>query len=153
MKLFMRGVLAFGVSALIAAAASADTPPPPVANAKIGTATAGAAPAPAPAINGNCGCVEDAGIDGGRRRLGGRLGGRSARTGGGRVDGIVERYEGGRAGFSAFLQRLAGPPVEGSAAPAGGVGKKGGPHTQPGTVVFPQHPFVRSPRDFFMMGE
>ncbi|MFL5339046.1 MAG: hypothetical protein ACJ8F7_02670 [Gemmataceae bacterium] len=27
------------------------------------------------------------------------------------------------------------------------------PHarTQPGTVVFPQHPFARSPRDFFMM--
>ena len=25
-----------------------------------------------------------------------------------------------------------------------------GPRTQPGTVVFPQHPFVRSPRDFFM---
>lgn len=23
--------------------------------------------------------------------------------------------------------------------------------TQPGTVVFPQHPFVRSPRDFFMV--
>lgn len=27
----------------------------------------------------------------------------------------------------------------------------GGPTTQPGTVVFPQHPFVRSPRDFFMI--
>ena len=26
-----------------------------------------------------------------------------------------------------------------------------GPRTQPGTVVFPQHPFARSPRDFFMM--
>ena len=45
---------------------------------------------------------------------------------------------------------LAGPPVEASAAPPGGH-KKGGPHTQPGTVVFPQHPFARSPRDFFMM--
>lgn len=26
-----------------------------------------------------------------------------------------------------------------------------GPTTQPGTVVFPQHPFARSPRDFFMI--
>ena len=26
-----------------------------------------------------------------------------------------------------------------------------GPRTQPGTVVFPQHPFVRGPRDFFMV--
>ena len=25
------------------------------------------------------------------------------------------------------------------------------PRTQPGTVVFPQHPFARSPRDYFMM--
>jgi hypothetical protein len=25
------------------------------------------------------------------------------------------------------------------------------PHSQPGTVVFPQHPFARSPRDYFMM--
>ena len=28
---------------------------------------------------------------------------------------------------------------------------RGIPRTQPGTVVFPQHPFVRSPRDFFMV--
>jgi hypothetical protein len=27
----------------------------------------------------------------------------------------------------------------------------GGPTTQPGTLVFPQHPFARSPRDFFMI--
>jgi hypothetical protein len=27
----------------------------------------------------------------------------------------------------------------------------GGPQTQPGTLVFPQHPFARSPRDFFMI--
>ena len=26
-----------------------------------------------------------------------------------------------------------------------------GPRTQPGTVVFPQHPFVRGPRDYFMV--
>ena len=25
------------------------------------------------------------------------------------------------------------------------------PRTQPGTVVFPQHPFARGPRDFFMV--
>jgi hypothetical protein len=34
----------------------------------------------------------------------------------------------------------------GSADPGHGIAR-----TQPGTVVFPQHPFVRSPRDFFMM--
>jgi hypothetical protein len=28
---------------------------------------------------------------------------------------------------------------------------RGIPRTQPGTVVFPQHPFVRGPRDFFMV--
>jgi len=35
----------------------------------------------------------------------------------------------------------------------GGAGDpgRGIPRTQPGTVVFPQHPFVRGPRDFFMV--
>ncbi len=41
----------------------------------------------------------------------------------------------------------AGPGAAGPAADP----RHGGPHTQPGTVVFPQHPFARSPRDFFMM--
>lgn len=33
----------------------------------------------------------------------------------------------------------------------GGAGM-GGQSNMPGTLVFPQHPFVRSPRDFFMWG-
>jgi hypothetical protein len=35
----------------------------------------------------------------------------------------------------------------------GGPGYPGTPAAQmPGTLVFPQHPYVRSPRDFFMAG-
>ena len=36
------------------------------------------------------------------------------------------------------------------AAPAPQSARVPPPRTQPGTVVFPQHPFARGPRDFFM---
>lgn len=35
--------------------------------------------------------------------------------------------------------------------PQAQAGHNKGPRTQPGTLVYPQHPFVRSPRDFFMI--
>jgi hypothetical protein len=49
-----------------------------------------------------------------------------------------------------------GYPFPGQAAvgyPGMGAGFRGphGPHAMGGQLVFPQHPFVRSPRDFFMM--
>jgi hypothetical protein len=122
MKLFLRGLFALGVTAVFAFTASADTPAAP-ANA-----------APAVAASGGC---SSCGTAGKNHRFGHR------------VDHVAESYIAFNDRVGAFFTRLAGPQVDPSAAPAGGK-QKGGPHTQPGTVVFPQHPFLRSPRDFFM---
>lgn len=143
MKLFLRGVAACGISLILAVVATAQQPgASPEAKAN------GSTPVVAPQGNlADCGCD---GTTGSAHRL---LKGRFGRLGQGmgqRVDRLAECYIGVNQGISGLFQRLAGPPVEPTV--GGGFGKhKGGPYTQPGTVVFPHHPFVRSPRDFFMM--
>jgi hypothetical protein len=57
-----------------------------------------------------------------------------------------------RYGFAPFLRRHMGLGCGAFGACAGypGLGMPGGPMVNQGTLVFPHHPFVRSPRDFFM---
>ena len=113
------------------------------------------ATSPAIVPGADCGCNGTSTRSGGKV-LGGRLGGRfgSRATGarveglGARADHVAEGYIAANDRLGAFFNRLAGPPVDVAAAPHGG--HKGGPGTQPGTLAFPQHPFVRSPRDYFM---
>lgn len=141
MKWIWRGLVAMSVGLVFTVAAQAQSP---------ATATNSAAPtAAAPSSNSSvaCGCEVSSGSA--HRALRGRFG-RLADNLGQRTDRVAEAYIGVNQRISGFFQRLAGPPVEPSV--GGGFGKqKGGPYTQPGTVVFPHHPFVRSPRDFFMM--
>ncbi len=48
---------------------------------------------------------------------------------------------------------MGGPGGPGMGGPGGpGMGGPGGLSQQQGTLVFPNHPFVRSPRDYFMWG-
>lgn len=143
MKLFLRGVAAFGVGLIFTFAATAQQP----AASSGANGSAPAATAQGNSISADCGC--DCGNGSANRLLKGRFS-RFGQGMGQRVDRLAECYIGVNQGISGLFQRLAGPPVEPVA--GAGFGKhKGGPYTQPGTVVFPHHPFVRSPRDFFMM--
>lgn len=165
MKSFLRASLVAGLFAVATLAHGADTPAPPIApNNKAAAAPAAIAKPGAPTTITSTNACNDCSAN---KVLGGRLGGRFgsrqgfARAGGlsggvyaGRIDGsradqLAEGYLAAGDRIGAFFSRLAGPPVDVAATPHGGF-NKGGPHTQPGTVVFPQHPFVRSPRDFFM---
>ena len=142
MKLFLRGALAMGVSALFAAAAFSDTPTaktpilpqPPATSATAATPTTS-----------SCGCAADgaAGRSGRSRRLGNRGDASTPR-----IDKIMQSREEGSQKAMELFKRLAGPPV--NPQPAGPYVREPKPTSQPGTVVFPQHPFARSPRDFFM---
>ncbi len=143
MKRFLRGLLVCGIGLILTGAAHAQQP---------GAASAANGAAPAANAQGNsypaaCGCDNNTGS---AHRV---FKGRFSRLGQGlgqRADRLAECYIGVNQGISSLFQRLAGPQVEPTA--GAGFGKhKGGPYTQPGTVVFPHHPFVRSPRDFFMM--
>lgn len=143
MKLFLRGVTACGISLILAVATTAQQP----AASPAGNGSAPTVAADSNGISADCGC--DGSTGSAHRLLRGRFG-RLGQGMGQRVDRLAECYIGVNQGISGLFQRLAGPPVEPTT--GGGFGKhKGGPYTQPGTVVFPRHPFVRSPRDFFMM--
>jgi len=165
MKRFMRGLLACGTLAVASTCASAAD-----AKVVIGPTNAPvAAPVGVPvgvpvAGTSGCGCETDGvAVSGSAGRVfGGRLGGRFGRSRGGisgggsrldalgaRADGVAEAYLGFNQRIGGFFEKIAGPPVDVAAA-GQGKGGKGGPYTQPGTLVFPQHPFVRSPRDYFM---
>ena len=153
MTLILRGLLALGLPTLFTTFALADAPAAGKATASASSKTT---PATASTANGCTTCApESKGLFGRTRHLkSGRLiaaneGGRILRpVGEDRVGQAADRYLAANDRIGAFFERLAGPPVD----PApGGLGKKDrGPTTQPGTVVFPQHPFARSPRDFFM---
>lgn len=160
MKLFLRGAFALGISIAIASTALSDTPPPPTAPTnRVPAMPAGPVVAQPAAAN----CVTGTEVVGPSRKFGGRLfgGGHIGTTGrfsglSGRFDALSARIDEGVAKseerqdrFNEFLRRLAGPPVDGTASTGGG-GHAPKANTQPGTVVFPQHPFVRSPRDYFM---
>ena len=88
----------------------------------------------------DCGCNGNGGAE--KRGLFSKLGHRA--------DHVAEGYIAANNRIGEIFSKLAGPPVDPVAGPVLGGKQKGGPHTQPGTVVFPQHPFARSPRDFFM---
>jgi hypothetical protein len=141
MKFFLRGILALGLPALLATVAFADNPTPAPA-----TPAKPAAPAAGTAVAGNGGCSSCGSESGSRRRFG-LFAKYTPPPGGDRVDHLVARYDATNKCINGFFQKLAGPQVNPSATP---VCQKGAPNTQPGTVVFPQHPFARSPRDFFM---
>src|SRR5262245_524511 len=164
MNLFVRGLLALGVSAAVAlTAAAAENTTPRLLPSK----STPAAPAAAPATVTAGGCATCA--DGSAHRV---LKGRFFKRGGdgaagfgangnlsasasglgAKAERVAEAYIGLNEKLGQCFQKLAGPPVDPGTGGSGGFGKhKGGPYTQPGTVVFPQHPFIRSPRDFFMM--
>ncbi len=161
MKLFLRSAFALGISVAVASTALSDTPPPPKAPTNRVPATVAVAPGTAqPAANCQTGEIVAPSRRFGGRRFGG-FGGRfgsGGRTSGlsGRFDSLSQRIDAGvqkgeerQERFNEFLRRLAGPPVDATAS-AGGHGHAPKATTQPGTVVFPQHPFVRSPRDYFM---
>jgi len=135
MKFFLRGLMALGLPALLATIASAQNPAP-----------AQAAPAQGQvASSGGCSSCGSYGTESGSKRKYGFFGRYNPPPGGDRVDHLVARKDALGQCKQSFLQRLAGPQVDPQ---PGSCGK--GPNTQPGTVVFPQHPFIRSPRDYFM---
>jgi hypothetical protein len=142
MKFFLRGILALGLPALLATFAFADNPAP--TNPAPASAPAQAQGA-AVASNGGC---SSCGAQGNSRRRFGFFQKYTPPAGGDRIDHLVARYDASNKCVSNFFARLAGPEVNPPATKL--CGNKGGPYTQPGTVVFPQHPFVRSPRDYFM---
>ncbi len=72
-----------------------------------------------------------------------------ADTGSGWAPWIKNRFSGG--GVSIGHGGLCFGKHHSASAPAPESHKGHAPRTQPGTVVFPQHPFARSPRDFFMV--
>ena len=167
MKLFLRGTFALGISAALASAALSDTPTGPASKAPAGTATT--KPAQPPATTTSTGCTTGTVVSGRGHIFGGRLlGGRTSSIGhvsgshvsglsgrldaaGNRIDEIMQKGEERQQRFSEFFNHLAGPPIDSNGQPSGGGKREPKPITQPGTVVFPQHPFARSPRDFFMM--
>ena len=169
MKLMLRGLLALGVAAVVALTASAESAAPqllpPTSNPPAPAAGPAAPAAKATANGGGCATCEGSAhrVLKGRifRRGDGAIGyggvsgaGLAARTEGlgARADRLAEGYIHFNERIGNAFERLAGPPVDGSASTGSAGGKhKGGPNTQPGTLVFPQSPFVRSPRDFFMM--
>jgi hypothetical protein len=165
MKLMLRGLLALGVAAVVALTASAESGVPQLLPSKTTPPAPTVTPAATVTAGGGCATCGDGSA---HRVLKGRLfrrgdgaiaygasGGLAARTEGlgARADRVAEGYIHFNERLGNAFERLAGPPVDGApAGPGSGGGKhKGGPNTQPGTLVFPQHPFVRSPRDFFMM--
>jgi hypothetical protein len=165
MKLFLRGAFALGISVFLASTAFSDTPAPPIAPKNKVPISPVMPAAPAVTAQPSAAYCPPAGgeIVGSSRRFGGRLFGGRLGSGGrasglsGRFDALSERVDASmqkgeerQERFQEFLRRLAGPPVEGTASTGGGFGHAPKAHTQPGTVVFPQHPFVRSPRDYFM---
>jgi len=164
MKLFLRGLLALGIAAALALTANADTPPATLPSTNPAPAAKAAAPGTAVAGAPAGGCSTCAADGSAHRLLKGRFSrhGVAVAGGSGRFSGaadaagqkaerLAEGYLGFQERLGAFFERLAGPPVEPVAGGNGfGKGGKGGSNTQPGTVVFPQHPFVRSPRDYFM---
>jgi len=140
MKLLLRGLLTVGVGLMLSLAAKAkdpDTKANPAAHPATSSTT----------VSADCGCGATTGSA--HRVLRGRIG-RLGDNLGQRTDRVAEAYIGVNQRISGIFQRLAGPPVEPTVG-SGFAKHKGGPYTQPGTVVFPHHPFVRSPRDFFMM--
>jgi hypothetical protein len=141
MKFFLRGLMALGLPALLATIASAQNPNP-------APAAAPAAPAQGAVATASGGCSSCASDNGSHRRFG-LFGRYTPPAGGDRVDHLVARYDATNKCINGFFQRLAGPEV--NPAPHSGCGGKGGPNTQPGTLVFPQQPFIRSPRDYFMV--
>jgi hypothetical protein len=163
MKLFLRGAFALGIFAALASTALSQPPPPAT---RLPATPVGPAVAPATAA---CDPATGTVISSGRGRhfggrvFGGRVGGGfsgshmsglSARldVAGDRIDQAMQKGEERQQRFNEFLKHMAGPPVEAQAQQAGfGGGRAPRNATQPGTVVFPQHPFVRSPRDFFMV--
>ncbi len=136
MKFFLRGIMALGLPAILATIASAQNPAP----------VAPAATAQGPAVVSG-GCSTCGGESGSHRRFN-RFGRYTAPAGGDRVDHFMTRYDEANHRINGFFEKLAGPEV--NPAPRSGCNGKGGLQTQPGTLVFPQHPFIRSPRDFFM---
>src|SRR5262249_34481566 len=68
--------------------------------------------------------------------VGGKFGGRFHL-----FDGKAHVFDGGKAHHW----------LDGKGGKGAGADRGKPPHTQPGTVVFPQHPFARSPRDYFMV--
>jgi hypothetical protein len=137
MKFFLRGILALGLPAILATIASAQNPAPAPAQA----------PAAGPAVVSG-GCSNCGAENGGGQRRYGLFGRYQPPAGGDRVDHFMDRYQAITKCQNNFLQRLAGPQI--NPAPASACKGKGGPNVQPGTLVFPQHPFIRSPRDYFM---
>lgn len=164
MKLFLRGMLAAGLFAIASGSILADTPAPPIAPTtttppiNISPSHGNPAPlasAPASTIIGHgqagCGCGGDVSSIGSAGVVLGSGGISSGGRGrfGRRIDALAERYLNANNRLNSAFERLAGPPVYPTAT-GGGFGFRDRPTTQPGTVVFPQHPFARSPRDFFM---
>ena len=152
MKLFLRGLFALSAATAFASAAFSDGPAPPVAPKNKGPAAATTDASGAPcAVEGQTN-ISGRTIGGhsiGRGRFGnGKLSSRLD-AGSNRIDQAMERGEERQQRFNDFLKRLAGPPVDVAAA-SHNTHHEPRPQTQPGTVVFPQHPFARSPRDFFM---
>jgi hypothetical protein len=94
----------------------------------LAVATVGFSDTPAVAASGS-GCVNCGGAGVGGGHLGGKFG-----LGGGLGHGRFAHLFDGKGGKA-----------------GAGAGDMHGPRTQPGTVVFPQHPFARSPRDYFMV--
>lgn len=129
MEIFIRGLVALGIALAVATFAWSQSPvPPPPPGAPI---------APPPAYYGPAaGPVQDNGSGWSpfmeyyfQRRDANIGGGHLGKTNRG-VQFPIKRLFGGKGGFGKHFT---------------------GPVTQPGTVVFPQHPFARSPRDFFMI--
>jgi hypothetical protein len=168
MKLFLRGTFALGILAALASTALSDAPTAPATKAPtMSPGSATTKPAQPTAATDSTGCSTSSVVSSGRGRIfggrlrGGHVSGVSHLSGshvsglsgrldvaGNRIDEFMQKGEERQQRLGELFNHLAGPPIDGQGQPTGPRTPK--PTTQPGTVVFPQSPFVRSPRDYFM---